>query len=75
MTDRTYRLLARSRTPFIQEARAFPALRAAASYAAFWASRSRNWNTVWGSPFGLPLGRLVSMPRIVSLQIILDNPS
>ena len=63
------RLLARSRTDLIQAARAFPARLAAASYLAFWDSLSRNWNTVCGSPFGWPLGRLVSMPHCVITSI------
>jgi hypothetical protein len=64
------RLVARSQTALIQAARAFPARLAASSYLAFCASLSRNWKTVWGSPLGLPLGRLVSMPHCV----ITDNP-
>jgi hypothetical protein len=73
-SSHSYRLAARSRTLLIQAARGFPTLAAAASYRAFCDSLSRNWKTVWGSPLGCPLGRLVSMPGLCHYKYSLTSP-
>ena len=72
-----YRLLARSRTPLIQAARALPARSAAAAYRAF-LSGDRRISSRSVSPLsrgGLPRGRLGGcfMASIMPVQIIVDK--
>jgi hypothetical protein len=70
------RRLARSRTPLIQAARAFPALAAAASYLSLRSLDQRiSYRSSSGfSIGGLPLGLLgCSMAFIMPVQIILDK--
>ena len=73
----TYRLLARSRTPLIHVANAFPARSAAASYLAFRSGLTRRAiRSVSGfSMGGLPLGRLGSMRVIIGRTNNPCNPS